>query len=248
MENITCKRSAAVAIISLMKHHTEDVIERLLSQPLPLDQGTELCWKEIGNDDHLGHRVRQYNIYSSLLLYYIEYIRTIYDFRYAHKYLSYTYIYIFFQALELLLIKLDTNNLFAENVTNVPPGKNNTASFTSLAIIIALRHLLQSSNAENLIDRQLPSLLSILLRYLAGWLHVDAPASVINTKFGYVPNREACKVNPHTEVYSVLTNILTIVDPNIASSLLNEAVRIKQLLYKRTFIFHFSFILKKLLY
>lgn len=73
-------------------------------------------------------------------------------------------------------------------------------------------------------DKRLAELLSILLTYLAGWLKVDAPVSVVNTKFGFIPSRETCKINPHHEVYAVLTNILTIVNHNKASSLLNESV------------------------
>lgn len=134
-----------------------------------------------------------------------------------------------FQALELLLIKLEASNPYAETATSTHSEKiNNVASFSSLAAIIALRHLLQSSNVENLIDKQLPRLLSILLKYLAGWLHVDAPATMVNTKYGYVPNREASKINPHAEVYSVLTNVLTIVEPSAASSLLNQTVSIER--------------------
>lgn len=57
MENASCRYIATVAIVSLMKHHPEEVTEHLLSQPLPLDPGTTLCWKEIGNNDFLGPRV-----------------------------------------------------------------------------------------------------------------------------------------------------------------------------------------------
>lgn len=57
MENASCKYITTVAIVSLMKHHPEEVIEHLLYQPLPLDPGTALCWKEIGNNDFLGPRV-----------------------------------------------------------------------------------------------------------------------------------------------------------------------------------------------
>lgn len=61
MENAECRITAAAAIVLLMEHHPEEVIERLLLQPLPLDRATELCWKEIGNND-LGHRVRFYSL------------------------------------------------------------------------------------------------------------------------------------------------------------------------------------------
>ncbi|KAK2577321.1 hypothetical protein KPH14_003451 [Odynerus spinipes] len=182
MEDSSCRRSTAIAIKSLMAHHPEEVIERLLCQPLPLDRGSEECWKALGVSLDLGSR-----------------------------------------ALELLLTKLENNNLFVENV-NAQAGKNSTASFSSLAAIVALRHLLQSPNSKELVNKQLAGLLSVLLKYLAGWLHVEAPVSVVSTKFGYVPNREAGKINPHTETYSVLVNVLTTVDSNIASSLLNENI------------------------
>lgn len=126
----------------------------------------------------------------------------------------------------MLLIKLEVNNLFAETTASAHPEKNNTASFQSLTAMIALKHLLQTPNAENLIDKQLPKLLSILLKYLAGWLQVDAPAAVMSTKYGYVPNLEARKIKPHAEVYSVLSNVLIIVNPNAASTLLKEIVRV----------------------
>ncbi|EZA49279.1 HEAT repeat-containing protein 7A [Ooceraea biroi] len=189
MESASCRYIATVAIVSLMTHHPEEVIEHLLSQPLPLDPGTALCWKEIGNNESLGHRV-----------------------------------------LELLLKKLESNNLFVENTASANFEKSNTASPSSLAAIVGLRHFLESSNTENLISKsdQLSVLLSILLRYLAGWLHVDAPASVINTKYGYVPNRAAQKINPHAEVYSVLINVLRVIESNVSSSLLNDAVSLSE--------------------
>lgn len=62
MENADCRTTAAAAIVLLMAHHPEEVIERLLLQPLPLDRATELCWKEIGNND-FGHRVR-FNLFT----------------------------------------------------------------------------------------------------------------------------------------------------------------------------------------
>lgn len=64
MENASCRYIATVAIVSLMKHHPEEVTERLLSQPLPLDPGTALCWKEIGNNDFLGLRVGLFFMYD----------------------------------------------------------------------------------------------------------------------------------------------------------------------------------------
>ncbi|XP_046813255.1 maestro heat-like repeat-containing protein family member 1 [Vespa crabro] len=182
MEDSSYRRNTAIAIKFLMEHHPEEVIERLLCQPLPLDRGSEECWKALGVSLDLGSR-----------------------------------------ALEFLLTKLANNNLFAENAT-VQTAKNGIASFPSLAAIVALRHLLQSPNSKELVNKQLSNLLSVLLKYLAGWLHVDAPVCVISTKFGYVPNREGCRINPHTEAYSVLVNVLTVVDSNIASSLLNENI------------------------
>ncbi|XP_012526722.2 maestro heat-like repeat-containing protein family member 1 isoform X1 [Monomorium pharaonis] len=184
MENASCRYIATVAIVSLMKHHPEEVTEHLLSQPLPLDPGTALCWKEIGNNDFLGPR-----------------------------------------ALEMLLIKLESTNLFSDvTIPSVHSGCNNTASFPSLAAIVGLKHLFESSHVETLIagSKQLAGLLSTLLKYLSGWLYVDAPTSLINTKFGYVPNRAAQKLNPHTEVYSILTHILIIIEPNTAVNLSTE--------------------------
>ncbi|KAG5339130.1 MROH1 protein, partial [Acromyrmex heyeri] len=180
MENASCRYTATVAVVSLMRHHPEEVIEYLLSQPLPLDPGTALCWKEIGNNDFLGPR-----------------------------------------ALDMLLIKLESGNLFSDiPLPSMHSGRNNIASLSSLAAIIGLKHFLESPHVESLItDTQLAGLLSVLLKYLSGWLHVEAPASVINTKYGYVPNRAAQKINPHTEVYSILTNILIITQPNAASNL-----------------------------
>lgn len=64
MENASCRYIATVAIVSLMKHHPEEVAEHLLSQPLPLDPGTALCWKEIGNNDFLGPRVGVFFMYD----------------------------------------------------------------------------------------------------------------------------------------------------------------------------------------
>lgn len=126
----------------------------------------------------------------------------------------------------MLLLKLEATNPFSESIAALHPEKN-TASFSSLTAIIALRYLLQSPNAESLIDKQLARLLSILLKYLSGWLRVDPPTMVVNTKYGYVPNRKMNKINPYAEVYSVLINVLTIVNPSVASGLLNNTVRIK---------------------
>lgn len=120
--------------------------------------------------------------------------------------------------------RLENNNLLAENPNLSQPGKNNTASFPSLAAIIALRNLLQSSDFDNLMGKHLARLLLIVWKYLAGWLRVDAPISIISTKFGYVPNREASKINPRAEVYLVLNHILNVIDTNLATSLNDENV------------------------
>ncbi|KAL0107180.1 hypothetical protein PUN28_015596 [Cardiocondyla obscurior] len=180
MENVSCRYIATVAIVSLMKHHPEEVVEHLLSQPLPLDPGTALCWKEIGNNDSLGPR-----------------------------------------ALEMLLIKLESNNLFSKIASpSAHSEQNNIAFLPSLAAITGLKHLIESPHVESLLtNKQLANLLSILLKYLSGWLHADTPASLINTKYGYVPNRAAQKINPYTEVYLILFNILEVIQPDILSSL-----------------------------
>ena len=57
MENVSCLRNAAVTITSLMVHHLQVVTEILLHQPLPLDHGTQECWKELGTNDELGLQV-----------------------------------------------------------------------------------------------------------------------------------------------------------------------------------------------
>lgn len=183
MENSSCRQTSAEAIKVLTIHHPEEVFEHLLHQPLPLDRGTEECWRKLGGED-FGPR-----------------------------------------TLDFILNRLESNQLLAESTVS-KEGRNSTmastASFPSLAAIVALRHLLQSPNAEELIEKRLAEVLGVLLKYLAGWLHVDAPTSVVSTKFGFVPNRDAGKLDPHGEVYSVLTNVLTVVNINVASSLLNE--------------------------
>lgn len=73
-------------------------------------------------------------------------------------------------------------------------------------------------------DPQLAELFAVLLKYLAGWLHVDPPMSVISTKYGFVPNRETCKIVPHREVYNVLSKILNIIDIQDLTSLTSETV------------------------
>lgn len=121
----------------------------------------------------------------------------------------------------MLLVKLEFGNLFSEVTTH--SGKNNTVSLPSLAAIMGLKYLLESPNMEHFVELHLSELLSVLLKYLSGWLYVEAPMSLINTKYGYVPNRAAQKINPYAEVYSVITNILMIIQPNVAQSLVAEA-------------------------
>lgn len=133
--------------------------------------------------------------------------------------------------MDYLLTRLENQSTLSESSTiNGGSGKHTTAAFPSLSAIVSLRHLLQSTNSEIFIEKRLAELVAVLLKYLAGWLHVDPPVSIISTKFGFVPNREAAKLNPHHEVYSVLTNILTVVNSSVASSLLNESVRISLVL------------------
>ena len=130
------------------------------------------------------------------------------------------------RTLDYLLTRLENENVLAESPVNSHGNcvNHGTAAFPSLSAIVALRHLLQSSNSEILINKRLAELVGTLLKYLAGWLRVDAPVSVLSTKFGFVPNREASKLSPHREVYSALTNILTVINPSVASGLLNESV------------------------
>ncbi|XP_043485318.1 maestro heat-like repeat-containing protein family member 1 [Leptopilina heterotoma] len=179
MENVSCLRNAAMTIKYLMKHHSQVVLEHLLHQPLPLDRGTQECWKELGTHEEFG-----------------------------------------LQTLGILLERLENNSVLSDSTSN--SGKDGTAAFSSLAAIVALGYLLQSPNSEILIESQLAKVLGVLLKYLSGWIHVDAPVSITNTKFGFVPNRESSKLNPHREVYAVLVNVLTAVDSHTASGLLNN--------------------------
>lgn len=57
MENASCKKGAAAAVRSLSTHHSQEVVEHLLHQPLPLDRGTKECWKELGKSDEVGSQV-----------------------------------------------------------------------------------------------------------------------------------------------------------------------------------------------
>jgi hypothetical protein len=51
IENSSCKKGAAMAIKALSRHYPEDIVEHLLHQPLPLDNCTKGCWKELGKAD-----------------------------------------------------------------------------------------------------------------------------------------------------------------------------------------------------
>lgn len=126
----------------------------------------------------------------------------------------------------MLLTRLENDNLLTEDGSSpVSSRKSQTAAFSSLASVIAIGYLLQSPKAEILIERQLAELLATVLKYLAGWLHVDPPISIINTKFGFVPNRETCKISPHREAYSVLTSVLGLLaQPQESLNLPNEFV------------------------
>nr|ACE75349.1 HEAT repeat-containing protein [Glyptapanteles indiensis] len=134
-------------------------------------------------------------------------------------------------AVDFLVNRLENNNLFAEAPSPTNGSLTNrsdttrTASLASLAAVIALGHVLQSPKSELLILSRLAELITCLIKYLAGWLHADTPASVLSTKFGFVPNRKACKLNPYRQVYTVLTNLLTVIDINVASGLLNDNPR-----------------------
>ena len=171
MENEDCRKGAATTIKSLSKHHLEDVVDRLLLQPLPLDRGTRECWKELGREDD-----------TNLLV------------------------------LEQLLSRLNSENLLAETTNLEDKEKRDTASFSSLAAVEAIGQLLQSGvrEAESLVEKLLPELLSVLLEHLAGWMHCDPPMSSVNSKFGFVPNRDSFKIMPHREAYSVLVNVMTL--------------------------------------
>lgn len=67
MEDSSYRRSTAVAIKSLMEHHPEEVIERLLCQPLPLDKGSEECWKALGVSLDLGSCVCFTNFFCIII-------------------------------------------------------------------------------------------------------------------------------------------------------------------------------------
>ncbi|XP_034951758.1 maestro heat-like repeat-containing protein family member 1 [Chelonus insularis] len=127
-------------------------------------------------------------------------------------------------AIDFIINRLENNHLFSQvsPTTRGINDKNSTASLASLSGIIALRHLLQASQAEVLIKKRLVELITILIKFLSGWVHADAPISVLSTKFGFVPNRQACKINPYREVYAVLANLLTAINMTEASSIPND--------------------------
>ncbi|XP_014215700.1 maestro heat-like repeat-containing protein family member 1 isoform X1 [Copidosoma floridanum] len=118
------------------------------------------------------------------------------------------------RSLELLLTKLQNENLLVDSALQggtADDGKRPSAAFAPLAAVVALGQLLNSPKAEDLVSRRLPELFAVLLEYLAGWLHVDPPMSIISTKYGFVPNRQSCKIVPYREVYAVLSKILNII-------------------------------------
>lgn len=108
------------------------------------------------------------------------------------------------------MTRLESDNLLVENTLS-DNTKRNTAGFPPLSAIVAIGQLLSTSKAEDLIEKQLAQLMGTLLKYLSGWLHVDPPMSIVSTKYGFVPNRESCKIVPHREVYRVLFKILNII-------------------------------------
>lgn len=122
-----------------------------------------------------------------------------------------------------LLSDLETNDLFAEDTTKMNAERCNIAYLPSLAAIVALKCLLNTWKVS-LIHISLTKLLPVLLKYFTGWLHADPPTSLINTKYGYVPNRAAHKIDPHAEVYSVLVLVLKVVHPEYAAELPAETV------------------------
>jgi hypothetical protein len=114
--------------------------------------------------------------------------------------------------MQLLLTRLETGNVLVDNNSSADNDiKRSTAAFTPLAAIVAIGQLLTSPKAEDLNNKELAVLVAMLMKYLAGWLHVDPPMSIISTKFGFVPNRETCKIVPYKEVYTVLMKVLDII-------------------------------------
>ncbi|XP_066601131.1 maestro heat-like repeat-containing protein family member 1 [Prorops nasuta] len=179
--NSSCRQEAAVALIALMKHHPEMVVEHLLYQPLPFDRSCEECWREIGHCPKLASTV-----------------------------------------LKVLLVNLENNNLLAESSPSSQMERKNTASVGSLAAMMAMKNLLTVPRPDTFIEKHIVWLLSVLLKYLAGWLNVEVPASVASTRYGYVPNKEICKINPQKEVYTVIINTLVGINADSKINLLEQ--------------------------
>lgn len=128
------------------------------------------------------------------------------------------------QVLDLLLQQLTSNKMLDENTLSGCPEKNNVASFAALSSVMALSHFFQATNSDMLIEKRLPELLFALLASMAAWLHANAPVCATASKYGFVPNKEAYKINPHHEVYTVLAQVLNFVNPNVAGGILNGTV------------------------
>uniref|UniRef100_A0ABD2XLD7 Maestro heat-like repeat-containing protein family member 1 n=1 Tax=Trichogramma kaykai TaxID=54128 RepID=A0ABD2XLD7_9HYME len=203
-ENPMCRHGAAIAVQSLARHHSQSVVEHLLRQPLPLDRGCKECWRQLGSsssDDEDRDRV----VGSTVL--------------------------------ELLLRRLESENLVVVEAVfdglSSPQAKTNgngnnnggsgsngnkkqkrpTASFGSLAAVCAMGQLLHgdAETAERLAEQQLAELLAAMLEHVAGWLHCDPPmSSVGSTKYGFVPNRASCKLDPYAEAFAVLARVVAL--------------------------------------
>lgn len=111
-----------------------------------------------------------------------------------------------------------------ENTSSGCPDKNGVASFSSLASVMALGHFFQCTNSDILIEKRLPELLFSLLASMAAWLHANAPIAVGTSKYGFVPNKEAYKINPHHEAYTVLVQVMNVVNPNATENMVNGPV------------------------
>ncbi|KAJ8688258.1 hypothetical protein QAD02_024053 [Eretmocerus hayati] len=186
MDNASCKKGAAAAIVALSVHHSSEVLEHLLRQPLPLDRGSKECWRELGKSESVGP-----------------------------------------QILELLLHKLENENPLAEisggNLTPGDSAKRSTACLSGLSSIVAMGQLLSTTKSEELIEHHLAELLAVLLKYLAAWLHVDPPMASASSKYGFVPNRDTCKISPYREAHAVLAKILNVVGVHDAADLPPDA-------------------------
>ncbi|XP_046485809.1 maestro heat-like repeat-containing protein family member 1 isoform X1 [Neodiprion pinetum] len=129
------------------------------------------------------------------------------------------------QVLDLLLQQLTSNKMLEENgVSAICQEKAHVASFSSLAAVVALGHFFQATNSDLLIEKRLSELIFALLASMAAWLYANAPIASPNCKFGFVPNKEAYKINPHHEAYTALTQVLNVVNPNVAGGILNGSV------------------------